>query len=216
MPDIGADDAPTHDAEDDMDVPRHREIDEDTTKEQNANESTPAAVSVGRKRQRVFGSPKVVKKKVNKSAKAVRIESAEKLKAKKDLKKSEETIKKGFKSNFLTVKFKLSALQVKAGRVPDFALFVKDDVHDPTVTNSAKHAGMYLSYFKGDIGDKFFSKQGISYNPKDFYVCENEIDFREDRIGPFLKTKKDTTKKVEKNPQFEVSSSFLLGVLKSS
>ena len=136
-----------------------------------------------------------------KSAKAVRIESTEKMKSKKDKGKSEEAIKKGFKNNFLTVKFKLSALHVKAGTVPDFALFVKDDVHDPSVTNSAKHAGMYLSYFKGDIGDKFFSKQGIRYNPRDFYVCENEIDFREDRIGPFLKTNKDTTKKSANNNQ---------------
>ena len=113
--DIGINDVPSADAEDHMDVPSQRELDEDAGQQQSANESTPAA-AVGRKRQREFGSPKVVKKKVIKSAKAVRIESAEKMKSKKDKGKSEEAIKKGFKNNFLTVKFKLSALHVKAGK----------------------------------------------------------------------------------------------------
>ena len=57
MHEIGVNDVPSADAEDDMDVPIRRELDEDTSKQQNANESKPAA-AVGRKRQREFGSPK--------------------------------------------------------------------------------------------------------------------------------------------------------------
>ena len=47
--------------------------------------------------------------------------------------------------------------------------------------NTARHAGKYISYVKGDIQQKFYSKQGISYDPKIFYVCDNEIDFEEDK-----------------------------------
>ena len=47
---------------------------------------------------------------------------------------------------------------------------------------------------KGNIADKFYT-EGISYNPRDFYMCENEIDLTEDRVGPYEKTSKQTTKK---------------------
>ena len=181
--------------------------------QQKANECTPADKSqadldetggtIGNKRRRVFGSPKVAKKKARKSTKVVRKDLAGKIKAKKD-KKSDEAAKKGFKNVFLTVKFKLSALQTKAGTVPDFALFVKDDVHDATVVNSSKYARRYLSFVKGNIRDKFFSNQGISYNPDDFYMCENEIDLKEDIVGTYLKTNnnsavvgEETTEQVE-------------------
>ena len=181
--------------------------------QQKANGCTPADKShadldetggtIGNKRRRVFGSPKVAKKKVRKSTTVVWKDLADKIKAKKD-KKSDEAAKKGFTNVFLTVKFKLSALKTKAGTVPDFALFVKDDVHDATVVNSSKYAGRYMSFVKGNMRDKFFSKQGISYNPDDFYMCENEIDLKEDIVGTYLKTNsnsavvgEETTEQVE-------------------
>ena len=146
---------------------------------------------VGSSRRRVFGSPK---KQTNttKSLKRIRVERVEKIK--KNPKKNFLAAKKGFKANVITVKFKLSEIQVKAGQVPDFALFVKNDVHDHKAPNAANHAGKYISYVKGDIADIFYN-QGISYNPKKFYMCENELDLDEDKLGPLQMTKKSSEQK---------------------
>ena len=145
------------------------------SEQQTENEFTPAPRD-SNKRKRVFGSTSGGQKKrtVN-STKNVRIDLSKKIKEKQSVKKS-KVAKKKFKNNFLTIKFKLSSLQQKVGEVPDFALIVKDNVHEVTATNSAKHAGKYLAFVKGDIGKKFLSEQGISYNPEMFYLCENEID----------------------------------------
>lgn len=95
--------------------------------------------------------------------------------------KSAAAAKKGFKDNVLTIKFKLSDIQVKAGQIPDFALFVKDDVHKSTSKNAASHANKYITYIKGDISNKFFGK-GISYNPDEYFICKNEIDLTEEKV----------------------------------
>ena len=83
----------------------------------------------------------------------------------------------------MTIKFKLSEIQTKAGQIPDFALFVKNDVHDSKATNPSNHAGKYVSYVNGDIGEQFYTK-GIKYDPNLFFMCKNAVDFEEDRIGP--------------------------------
>ena len=101
--------------------------------------------------------------------------------------KSDRAAKKGFKDNFLTIKFKLSDIQARAGTIPDFALFLKDNVHSPDAKPSAPHAGKYLAYIQGEITDKFFSKTGISFNDDDFFLCKNEVDLAEDRALPVLK-----------------------------
>ena len=80
------------------------------------------------------------------------------------------------KDNFLTIKVKLSTLHTKAGTIPDFALFVKDSLYDPKNNHPAPFAGKYLTYIKGDICTKFFSKEGISYKPSDFFICDNAFD----------------------------------------
>ena len=95
--------------------------------------------------------------------------------------KSAAAAKKGFKDNVLTIKFKLSDIQVKAGQIPDFALFVKDDVHKSTSKNAASHANKYITYIDGDISNKFFGK-GISYNPDEYFICKNEIDLTEEKV----------------------------------
>ena len=95
--------------------------------------------------------------------------------------RSDRAIKKSLKDNFLTLKVKLSLLHTKAGSCPDFALFVKDTVHDPDAPNPAAFAGKYLTYSKGDLCTKFFSKGGISYNPDDFFLCKNDVDLKEDK-----------------------------------
>ena len=172
---------------------------------QNENESTPVPAV---KRRREFGSQKLPQRKKAKSQKAVRIELNEKIKADKSVKKV-ATAKKGFKRNVLTVKFKLSGLQAKAGVVPDFALFVKDDVHDPQFSNAAKYAGKYISYVKGDIGQTFYSGQGIKYNPDQFFMCENELDFEGDKINPYIALNNRPTNinhNTEQEPNADVAS----------
>ena len=110
---------------------------------------------------------------------------ARKEKAKKEKKeKNDRAAKKGFTDNFLTIKFKLSEVQVKAGECPDFALFIKDNVHSPDARPAAQTAGKYITFLKGDITEKFFSKQGIQFDPYQFYLCENEFNLKEDRILP--------------------------------
>ena len=55
----------------------------------------------------------------------------------------------------MTIKFKLSEMQTNAGKLPDFALFVKNDVNSSDVANSANHAGKYVSFVKGNMAEKF-------------------------------------------------------------
>ena len=111
------------------------------SQQQLQNEQTPAPSNPGNmtKRKNLFSSTNKEKKSKN-NPRNVRINISKKLNENETAKKS-EAAKRGFKNNFLTVKFKLSSLQFKAGKVPDFALFVKDDVHEVTGTRSAKHAG---------------------------------------------------------------------------
>ena len=99
-------------------------------------------------------------------------------------KKSDIAAKKGLKDNFFTLKFKISSLHSRAGSCPDFALFVKDNIHVPTVHHATAFAGKYLTFTKGNLCTKFFSKDGISYN---FFLCQNEVDLAEDREPPVKK-----------------------------
>lgn len=105
-------------------------------------------------------------------------------KAKGQVAKSDENAKKGFKSNFITIKLKLSTVHLKAGTTPDFALFVKDNVHSPDAIPPSQHAGKYLAFINGNLTKDFFSR-GISYDPDQFYICQNEVDLKEDRQLPF-------------------------------
>ena len=163
------------------------------SEQQLQNEQTPAPSNSGNrsKRRKLFGSTNEKKKSKN-NPRNVRIDISKKMKENETTKKS-EAAKRGFKNNFLTVKFKLSSLQFKAGKVPDFALFVKDDVHEVTGTKSAKHAGKYIGFVKGSIGKNFFSEKGISYNPENFFMCNNEIDFQEDTITPYMHAKNNAS-----------------------
>ena len=115
---------------------------------------------------------------------------AKKGKKKGKKKKTDRAAKKGFKDNFITIKSKLSEIHSKAGTLPDFALIVKDNIHVPKDNRSALHAGKYMVYTKGDICDKFFSPDGICFNHKEFFLCENEKDLAEDKVLPVLQAKK--------------------------
>ena len=95
-----------------------------------------------------------------------------------------------------TVKFKISGLQSE----PDFALFIKDTVHTPGLKNSAKTAGKYIAFFKGDLAKHFFT-DGIKFNPNEFFLCENELNLTEDRTLPYnmMKSAQKTKDKSSEN-----------------
>jgi hypothetical protein len=144
----------------------------------------PAEVS-GKKRAAADDTKQSKRRKKTKSAIESRKAAVdEKKKTKTKLPKTDAGAKKGFKDNFLTVKFKLSDIQSRAGKIPDFALFIKDDLHKPSSRNAVGHAGKYLAYMKGDICEKFF-KKGIAFHPDEYYICDNEVDMKEDRLLPF-------------------------------
>ena len=127
--------------------------------------------------------------KKRKSTNSVRRDIAKSFKPKT---KSERAAKKQFKDNFLTLKNKIDSVQQKAGSEPNFALIMFDNVHRPDVRGAASHAGRYLVYTKGDISSRFFSETGIKFDPDEFFVCENGIDFKEDRKLPIEKALKRT------------------------
>ena len=133
--------------------------------------------------------------KKRKSTNSVRREIAKSFKPKT---KSDRAAKKQFKDNFLTLKNKIDSVQQKAGSEPNFALIMFDNVHRPDVRGAAAHAGRYLVYTKGDISSRFFSEAGIKFDPDEFFVCENGIDFKEDRKLPIEKALKRTRVELKK------------------
>lgn len=97
-------------------------------------------------------------KKKGKTTKEAREEVLKRSKKDDNIDKSDRAAKKSFIDNVNTVKFKISGIQAKNGKLPDFAVFIKDSVHDPDVRNAAKTAGKYICLIKGNIADDFFSK----------------------------------------------------------
>ena len=164
--------------------------------------------STTKKRKRVKGTKKQNKK--NKSQADNRRDIVEKLKSKDLPVKDDATIKKNFKSDFITIKFKISQTHLRAQTVPDFALFVLDNVHSPDAVPPSQHAGKYMTYINGSMADKFFA-EGITYDPNKFFICKDEVGWKEDRDLPFVKTReiarKATKKKSIPEPRIEVEDS---------
>ena len=55
--------------------------------------------------------------------------------------RKQKTNLNAFKSKFLTLKKKVSALQMEMGTEPDFLLLVKNNMQDPSVAKPSKMAG---------------------------------------------------------------------------
>ena len=104
-----------------------------------------------------------------------------------DLPRSARARKKAFLDVFKTLKKKINEIHANNGTVPDFALIVKNNLQSPDVKNAAQSAGKYLTFAKGEICDKFFSKGGISFHHDKYFLCKNTTDMAEDKILPFQK-----------------------------
>ena len=85
------------------------------------------------------------------------------------------------------MKRKIVDLQTKNGQIPDFALVVKNNLQPENVKNAAPSAGKYLTFTKGSLSDRFFSNDGIKFNPEEYFLCKNVDNMIEDRILPFQK-----------------------------
>jgi len=164
--------------------------------------------STREKRKR--GKGKEIQNKKNKSQANNRRDIVKKLKSKNLPAKDDAKMKKNFKSDFITLKFKLSQTHLRAQTVPDFALFVLDNVHSPEAVPPSQHAGKFMTYINGSMADKFFG-DGIVYDPNKFFICKDEVGLKEDRDLPFVKTR-EVAKKVSKKksipqPRIEVDDS---------
>ena len=80
-----------------------------------------------------------------------------------------------FKSKFLTLKKKVSALQLEVGAEEDFILIVRNNLQDPLTAHQSTTAGRYMVYGVGPIAENFnfYSYQSsVSFMPYTFVFTE--------------------------------------------
>lgn len=164
-------------------VPLEAQSDENANREHVEHEVDAERRNIGKRKPENEDAPRRPEKRV-----AIKLNRKNILEGKKKVNATfDKNAKKRFKDNVVTVKFKLSILQSKVGTIPDFAIFIKDDIHDRNAKPPAGHAGKYITFAKGNIADKFFSEEGISFNQNEFFICKNEIDLEENRSLPPMK-----------------------------
>ena len=83
-----------------------------------------------------------------------------------------------FKAQFLTLKKRISALQMEVGTEPDFLLIMKNNLQDPKVANPSKMAGKYMAFGKGDLSDLFFHVR-IKFGANKMYKFANNFNYDE-------------------------------------
>ena len=83
-----------------------------------------------------------------------------------------------FKAQFLTLKKRISLLQMEVGTEPDFLLIMKNNLQDPNVANPSKMAGKYMAFGKGDLSDLFFHVR-IKFGANKMYKFANNFNYDE-------------------------------------
>ena len=101
--------------------------------------------------------------------------------------RKQKTNLNAFKSKFLTLKKRVSALQMEVGTEPDFLLLVRNNLQDPLLANPSKMAGKYMCYGNGEISDLFF-KSGIKFNASEMYKLANNFNYAEEILSEVNKT----------------------------
>ena len=87
-----------------------------------------------------------------------------------------------FKTKYLTLKKKVSALQLEVGVKSNFLLMIKNNLQDRNNKNAAPTAGKYMVFAEGDIKEQLFG-DGIKYNDNDMYVMANNFDYTEEIVA---------------------------------
>ena len=101
--------------------------------------------------------------------------------------RKQKTNLNAFKSKFLTLKKRVSALQMEVGTEPDFLLLVRNNLQDPLLANPSRMAGKYMCYGNGEISDLFF-KSGIKFNASEMYKLANNFNYAEEILSEVNKT----------------------------
>ena len=94
--------------------------------------------------------------------------------------KSKRAAQQSFKNGYLTLKNNLKYLQVKNGFCNDFLLIVKNNSQNIEKFGSSKSATKYLSFGAGTLKSKFFSSEGVSYNPTEYFLVKDDETLDED------------------------------------
>ena len=85
-----------------------------------------------------------------------------------------------FKSQFLTLKKRISALQMEVGTEPDFLLLVKTTSRMPQLPNQVRWLGnTYMAFGQGELSDCFFSS-GIKFDANKMYKLANNFNYAEE------------------------------------
>ena len=78
-----------------------------------------------------------------------------------------------WRNQFLTLKKKVSRMQIEAGAEPNFLIIMMNNVQDPNASNPSKSAGKYLTYGEGTIKEKFIS-EGLQLDESYFLLANNK------------------------------------------
>ena len=111
-------------------------------------------------------------------------------------KRKPKTNLNAFKAQFLTLKKKISALQMEVGTEPDFLLLVKNNLQDPKIAKPSKMAGKYMAFGKGDLSDCFFSS-GIKFDTNNMYKLANNFNYDEEETEGTSKNNVETVDESE-------------------
>lgn len=96
-------------------------------------------------------------------------------------KRKPKTNLNAFKSQFLTLKKKISALQMEVGTEPDFLLLVRNNLQSAQIAKPSKMAGKYMAFGQGDLSDRFFSS-GIKFDANKMYKLANNFNYEEETL----------------------------------
>ena len=84
-----------------------------------------------------------------------------------------------FKSKFLTMKKKVSALQLEVGAEEDFILIVRNNLQDPLTAHQSTTAGRYMVYEVDPIAENFYTT-GIKFESDEMVKMANNYDYAQD------------------------------------
>ena len=113
-------------------------------------------------------------------------------------KKAEQEKHRAFKELTNTIKKKLKELGPKLGVTNEFALFIRDQVHDPNAKPVSPMAGKIVSFLAGSLGDQFHG-EGIKYKPGEFHIVGEDTKKLEKKIDDSIdkKDKEETEEEEE-------------------
>ena len=106
----------------------------------------------------------------------------------------------------MTLKKKVSRMQIEAGAEPNFLIIMMNNVQDPNASNPSKSAGKYLTYGEGTIKEKFIS-EGLQLDESYFLLANSKNLLSTRRV---LKNKTSRPKRRQQRQTKKVQKTSLL------